>query len=77
MSSDFGVYINYLYRRNKVSDGIVLDFKTDFLRSFQLLNDAMQYVHNKRIKRDETLYIIRQKQKTIYYRSINKKGYVS
>ena len=80
-ASTFSIYLNYLQRRNESASGIILDFRTEYLRkTFATLNKAIQFIRAQRLKDDDALYIVERTQdteKSVYYRTLRKEGYVS
>lgn len=77
---NFAVYLNYQYRRNQTDSGCSIDFRNDFLRVFPSQEKALIFAHSQRLKDIETIYVTERQsnsEKSIFYRTSSKEGYIS
>lgn len=77
----FEVHLNYILRRTETNTGISLDLRNDFLRSFHTKEDAIRFARNQhnQLKQDDIVYVSEKSNgsdKSIYYYSLKKEGYI-
>lgn len=78
--SHFTVYLNYQYRRNPSDSDPSIDFLNDFLRVFPSQEKALIFARSQRLKDIETIYVTERQsnsEKSIFYRTSSKEGYIS
>lgn len=70
--ASYAVFLNYPFRYNHNDNGTVIDFRNDFFHSFRSKQEAIKFTRTKRLKSNETIYIIERNsnsEKSVYYKT--------